>query len=188
MGADRVRQALTDTADLLDSLVDQTLAVMNAGGRLDDAIHAVRPPADLEARPYLRPVYDEPEFIVHTVWRQYGGWWDGNPATLKPAAERALATELATLAGGPGVLADRALELLAVATAAPDSGSEEAERALRIAGHLAEHAWLADPADEGIQRARHEVYAARAARASSTMARGVFTWASNESVAPPHQH
>ena len=32
MGADRVRQALTDTADLLDSLVDQTLAIMNAGG------------------------------------------------------------------------------------------------------------------------------------------------------------
>ena len=72
VGADRVRQALTDTADLLDSLVDQTLAVMNAGGRLDDAIHTVRPPAALEARPYLRPVYDEPEFIVHTVWRQYG--------------------------------------------------------------------------------------------------------------------
>ncbi len=43
MGADRVRQALTDTADLLDSLVDQTLAIMNAGGRLDDAIHSVRP-------------------------------------------------------------------------------------------------------------------------------------------------
>ncbi len=113
VGADRVRQALTDTADLLDSLVDQTLAVMNAGGRLDDAIHTVRVPAALEARPYLRPVYDEPEFIVHTVWRQYGGWWDGNPATLKPAPERALATELAALAGGPRVLADRALELLA---------------------------------------------------------------------------
>ena len=114
MGADRVRTALTDTADLLDSLVDQTLAVMNAGGRLDDAIHAVRVPAALEARPFLQPVYDEPEFIVHTVWRQYGGWWDGNPATLKPAPERALAAELAALAGGAGALADRALELLAL--------------------------------------------------------------------------
>jgi glyoxylase-like metal-dependent hydrolase (beta-lactamase superfamily II) len=46
IGADRIRQALTDTADLLDSLVDQTLAVMNAGGRLDDAstASARRPP------------------------------------------------------------------------------------------------------------------------------------------------
>ena len=59
-------------------------------------------PEALAGRPFLQPVYDEPEFIVHTVWRQYGGWWDGNPATLKPAPERALAAELAELAGGGG--------------------------------------------------------------------------------------
>jgi hypothetical protein len=38
--------------------------------------------ADLLERPYLRPVYDEPEFVVRTVWRLYGGWYDGNPAHL----------------------------------------------------------------------------------------------------------
>ena len=193
VGSDRVRQALTDTADLLDSLVDQTLAVMNAGGRLDDAVHSVRPPAELEERPYLRPVYDEPEFIVHTVWRQYGGWWDGNPATLKPAGERALASELAQLAGGAGVLAERALELLARATGAADHVA--AEQDLRLAGHLAESAWLASPADGAVQRTRQQVFAARAERATSTMARGVFTWAADESVqevdgaaGSPHGH
>ena len=182
IGADRVRQALTDTADLLDSLVDQTLAVMNAGGRLDDAIHAVRVPAELEARPYLRPVYDEPEFIVHTVWRQYGGWWDGNPATLKPAPERALAAELAALAGGPGALADRALELLAAATDATRAGGSRAGTApgrppgrARLAGRTRRR---------GRAAGAPQVFAARAARATSTMARGVFTWAANESAAP----
>ena len=128
VGADRVRQALSDTADLLDSLVDQTLAVMNAGGRLDDAIHTVRVPAALADRPFLQPVYDEPEFIVHTVWRQYGGWWDGNPATLKPAPERALSRELAALAGGARALAERALQLLAEATDAPESESAAGRR------------------------------------------------------------
>jgi alkyl sulfatase BDS1-like metallo-beta-lactamase superfamily hydrolase len=187
IGAARVRQALTDTADLLDSLVDQTLEVMNAGGRLDDAIHSVRVPDALADRPYLQPVYDEPEFIVHTVWRLYGGWWDGNPATLKPAPERALAAELADLAGGAGALAARALELLELATAdgeerADEVSAEGAEGALRLAGHLAEQAWLADPADPAVQRTRQQVFAARAARATSTMARGVFTWAANESV------
>jgi alkyl sulfatase BDS1-like metallo-beta-lactamase superfamily hydrolase len=193
IGADRVRQALGDTADLLTSLVDQTLAVMNAGGRLDDAIHSVSPPADLEQRPYLRPVYDEPEFIVHTVWRQYGGWWDGNPASLKPAPERALAQELAALAGGPGVLAERALELceFAISEGADD---ESADQALRLAGHLAETAWLAAPTDSAVQSARHKVFAQRAQRATSTMARGVFNWTANESVADgqtapsPHSH
>jgi alkyl sulfatase BDS1-like metallo-beta-lactamase superfamily hydrolase len=191
MGADRVRVALSDTADLLDSLVDQTLAVMNAGGRLDEAIHSVTVPEALAGRPFLQPVYDEPEFIVHTVWRQYGGWWDGNPATLKPASERALAAELAELAGGAGALADRALQLLALAEEAGTGGAAEADRALRLAGHLVEHAWLAEPADPGIARARQQVFAARAARATSTMARGVFTWASNEtgdSDTTPHPH
>jgi alkyl sulfatase BDS1-like metallo-beta-lactamase superfamily hydrolase len=191
MGADRVRQALTDTADLLDSLVDQTLAIMNSGGRLDDAIHSVHPPAGLEARPYLRPVYDEPEFVVHTVWRQYGGWWDGNPATLKPAGERALARELAELAGGAGRLAERAGALAASAEMAEP---HEADQALRLAGHLAESAWLASPEDPAIQTARQQVFSARAARATSTMARGVFNWAANESVPgtddgpAPHAH
>jgi alkyl sulfatase BDS1-like metallo-beta-lactamase superfamily hydrolase len=180
IGADRVRQALTDTADLLDSLVEGTLAVMNAGGRLDDAIHSVHPPPDLAERPYLRPVYDEPEFVVHTVWRQYGGWWDGNPATLKPAPERALARELADLAGGADVLAERALELLALAEAASDA--PVGDQSLRLAGHLAESAWLADPAGVTTGRARQQVFAARAARAASTMARGIFTWAANETA------
>ena len=138
------------------------------------------PEAAGRSRPYLQPVYDEPEFIVHTVWRQYGGWWDGNPATLKPAPERALAAELAELAGGAGVLADRALHLLALAEEAGTGGAAEADRALRLAGHLVEHAWLAAPADPGVQRARRQVFATRAARATSTMARGVFSWASNE--------
>jgi alkyl sulfatase BDS1-like metallo-beta-lactamase superfamily hydrolase len=191
IGADRVRVALSDTADLLDSLVDQTLAVMNGGGRLDEAIHSVTVPEALAGRPFLQPVYDEPEFIVHTVWRQYGGWWDGNPATLKPASERALAAELAELAGGAGALADRALQLLALAEEAGSGGAAEADGALRLAGHLVEHAWLAAPADPGVQRARQQVFAARAARATSTMARGVFTWASNETAGSdtaPHPH
>ncbi len=126
MGAARVREGLTDTADLLDSLVDQTLVVMNSGARLDEAIHSVHPPPELAAKPYLRPVYDEPEFVVRTVWRLYGGWWDGNPATLKPARERALAQELADLSGGPSVLADRALALLAEWEA---TGARTTERA-----------------------------------------------------------
>ncbi len=143
-------------------------------------------------RPYLQPVYDEPEFVVRTVWRQYGGWWDGNPATLKPAPERALALELAELAGGAGVLADRALALVdgtAGAEAGPAgldrTGPDESDGALRLAGHLAELAWLAAPDDPGVQEARRLVFTRRADAASSTMAHGVFSWAARESGPGP---
>jgi alkyl sulfatase BDS1-like metallo-beta-lactamase superfamily hydrolase len=168
IGADRIRQALTDTADLLDSLVDQTLVVMNGGGRLDDAIHGVIPPPHLIDRPYLRPVYDEPEFIVRNVWRLYGGWWDGNPSTLKPAPDRELAAELAALAGGARALADRA-------TALASAGQ------LRLAGHLAELAWLATD-DRRVKQVKRDVFTSLAQASTSTMASGVFRWAAAEAL------
>ena len=44
VGRERVRQALTDTADFLESLHDQTVALMNQGATLDTILHTVRPP------------------------------------------------------------------------------------------------------------------------------------------------
>src|SRR5690606_34069673 len=61
VGADRVRQALEDAATLLESLVTQTLELMNQGARLDEILHTVEAPAGLLGKPYLKPVYDEPE-------------------------------------------------------------------------------------------------------------------------------
>jgi glyoxylase-like metal-dependent hydrolase (beta-lactamase superfamily II) len=166
-GRDRVRQALSETAELLESLVEQTLTLMNEGARLDAILGAVKAPAHLLERPYLRPIYDEPEFVVRNIWRLYGGWWDGDPAHLKPARASALAHEIAQLAGGAQKLADRASALAA-------------EGELALACHLAEAAWLASPGDEGIASTRAQVYASRAAAESSLMARGVFRAASSE--------
>jgi alkyl sulfatase BDS1-like metallo-beta-lactamase superfamily hydrolase len=171
-GADMVAQVLTDAADLLDSLVDQTLALMNEGARLDEVIHTVRAPEHLLAKPYLRPVYDEPEFVVRGVWRLYGGWYDGNPARLKPAPDAEVARELAALAGGATRLAERASELAA-------------DGELRLAGHLAELAAQAAPDDVGVHRARAEVFGRRAKVELSTMSKGVFSWAASE---PFRQH
>ena len=153
VGADRVRQALGDTAELLESLVEQTLALMNGGARLDEVIHTVTPPARLMERPYLQPVYDEPEFIVRTVWRLYGGWWDGNPATLKPAPERSLAAR----AGRPGRWGRGPGRSGPGPSGRPGPAAgrlrrRPRRRRLRLAGHLAELAWLAAPDDPGRAR------------------------------------
>ena len=161
VGADRVRQALTDAADLLDSLEEQTVGMMNAGATLDEIVHIVRAPAHLLDRPYLRPVYDEPEFIVRNIWRLYGGWYDGNPASLKPAPDAVLAAEVASLAGGAARLAERARD-------------KAGEGDLRLAGHLAQMAALAAPDDVEVQAVKAAVYRARADAEASTMARGIF--------------
>ncbi|MEV6985953.1 alkyl sulfatase dimerization domain-containing protein [Sphaerisporangium sp. NPDC051017] len=167
-GAARVRQALIDTADYLDSLVEQTLELMNAGARLDEIVQAVRPPEELARRPYLQPHYDEPEFVVRNIWRLYGGWHDGNPAHLKPARDEVLARALAGLSGGAPALAARA------ATAAADGD-------LRLACQLAEFAMQADPHDHKVHEIRARVYTLRVRQETSAMARGVYTWAAAES-------
>ena len=170
LGADRIQRACSDAAELLESLVEQTLALMNEGARLDDIVHAVEAPAHLLDKPYLRPVYDEPEFVVRNLWRLYGGWYDGNPARLKPPSDSAIAAEVANLAGGASRLAERAQEL---ATAGD----------LRLAGHLAELAAQAAPDDAGVHAVRAAVFGQRAQEERSTMSRGVFSWAQRESEA-----
>ena len=168
IGKARIKQALSDTAELLEHLHDRTVAMMNAGASLDTILHEVKPPRDLIEKPYLRPVYDDPEFIVHNIWRQYGGWYDGNPAHLKPAREEDLAAEIASLSGGAPRLAERARELAA-------SGN------LRLAAHLAEMAGAAAPDDQEVHAARAEVFEKFAESEPSVMAKGTYRWAVKES-------
>ena len=160
IGADRIRLALTETAAMLTTIHEQTVAMMNDGLRLDEIVAAVElPPGTLE-RPYLRPVYDEPVFIIRNIWRLYGGWYDGNPAHLKPPTEPLLAGEVAALSGGASKLARRARELA-------EAGD------LATACQLAEWAWQASD-DADIAAIRAEVYRRRAAAETSMMAQGIY--------------
>jgi hypothetical protein len=78
-------------------------------------------------------------------------------------------------------LTEQALADSAPAGQASGMGADrDPETALRLAGHLAELAWLAAPDDGAIAEARHRVFSARADTATSTMARGVFRWAADE--------
>jgi alkyl sulfatase BDS1-like metallo-beta-lactamase superfamily hydrolase len=168
-GAERIRTVLGEVADSLEYLVRETLALMNQGARLNDIVHTVKiDPAVLE-KPYLKPMYDEPEFVVRNIWRMYGGWYDGNPANLKPAKDAALAREIASLAGGAGKLAARALALC--------------ETDVRLACHLAELAVQAEPENAHAHALRAEVFQKRRDGETSLMAKGIFGHAANESKA-----
>ena len=116
--------------------------------------------------PYLHPVYDEPEFIVRNIWRLYGGWYDGNPARLKPAPDARLAQELAALAGGAERLA----------------GEHESYRTGNHGSPATSHssrAWpILGPTGPGNTR---RGLRAPDGRGASTMARGVFAWTAAQS-------
>lgn len=160
-GADRIVPALTDTAELLDSIESQTLELMNAGKALDEILHTVEVPDHLTTKPYLRPVYDHPQFLTRNVWRRYGGWYDGEPDNLLPAPRAAQATEWVTLAGGVGAVLDRVRSLV-------DAGD------LQLACHLLEFAVLAEPNSTAAHEVRAEVYRARSEQQESSMARNIL--------------
>lgn len=168
-GKARIAGVLDDIASSLESLVKQVIEMMNAGATLDEIIHTVTVPADVLAKPYMRPLYDEPEFVVRGIWRLYGGWWDGAASRLKPAPDAAVGSEIARLAGGPRVLMDRALDLQ--------------DTDLRLACHLADFAGWAAPDDAAIHTDRAAIYERRRKAELSLMSKGIYKAAARESEA-----
>ena len=168
-GKARIANVLDTIASSLESVVAQVIEMMNAGETLDTIIHTVKVPDSVLAKPFMRPLYDEPEFVVRNIWRLYGGWWDGAPSRLKPSPDAVLAAELASLSGGAKVLMKRALELLA--------GGD-----LRLACHLADFAGWAAPDDPAIHADRATIYQARRKNELSLMSKGIFRSAERESL------
>jgi alkyl sulfatase BDS1-like metallo-beta-lactamase superfamily hydrolase len=155
-GKDRAALVLRDGATVLEHLVRESLALVNRGATLDQVLHEVTAPAEYMSKPYLRAKYDDPEFLVRAIYHLYAGWFDGNPAHLKPTSAADLATELARLAGGTNRLAERAAVL-----------AEEGNT--RLAAHLVEFASQAAPDDRSVQATRALVLRACIDRESSLM-------------------
>jgi glyoxylase-like metal-dependent hydrolase (beta-lactamase superfamily II) len=155
-----VQRILLETADYLDSIVEQTLAALENGAppHVDIVRSVVIPTTD---SPWLQPLYDEAEFISRNVIRYYGGWFSGRPSELKPASRTDVALELARLAGGAAVLVERA-------QAIAETGD------LRLACHLADYALEAAPGDSYVNGIVDRIYEQRAASETSLMAIDLF--------------
>src|SRR5712691_4134897 len=123
---------------------------------LDRVLHEVAVPAHLRDRPYLRPIYDHPQFLVRNIWRLYGGWYDGEPDNLLPAPRVDQARLWVDLAGGVQQVLDRAAAL-------------KAEGNLRLACHAIEFVVLAAPDSQAAHALRADIYATRAALEVSSM-------------------
>ena len=158
---ERTQAILGDGAQVLETLVSQTLERMNRGVALDEILRSVKAPEALLAKPYLLPKYDDPEFVVRGIWHCFGGWFDGNAASLKPASAAELAGEIAELSGGAERLAGRAKELA-------DAGS------LRLAVHLAELAAAAASDNETVRRKRAHILRMAADRECSLIGKAIY--------------
>jgi alkyl sulfatase BDS1-like metallo-beta-lactamase superfamily hydrolase len=169
-GAARIRTCLITVAETLEKLVTEVVDAMNSGAVLDEIVHSIHVDDDVLEIPYLRPAYDEPEFVIRNIWRLYGGWFDGNPARLKPPSDQAVGSELIGLVGNIQVVIDRALQR-----------STEGDH--RLACHLIELAVAAEPESRAVNEARIQIYQARRAIETSLMAKGIYKGAAADSEA-----
>jgi alkyl sulfatase BDS1-like metallo-beta-lactamase superfamily hydrolase len=166
-GEGRIEEALLSTAHFLRAIHDQVVAGMNEGKWLEDIIRDIDWPAT--DKPWLQPIYDHPEFIARNVWRLYGGWYDGNPATMLPAHSHDVATELLAAVGSAAIL-DRARSLR-------DRGD------LQMACHLVDFVRKGERDNREAWQLWRDLFQARAESERSLMARGAYHAAVREAEA-----
>ena len=147
-GADAVRAHLTRLRDAVQYLHDQTLAGMNDGKTLPELMAEITLPPHLVLRDGRGPV----NWYVRAIWEEYAGWFrQERTSELYATPPSAVWPELAALAGGAGVLADKARAHL-------DTG------ALEAALHLIEIAVVAEPGTRAVRETELAIYEALADR------------------------
>jgi alkyl sulfatase BDS1-like metallo-beta-lactamase superfamily hydrolase len=105
-GNAEITRLLSRYRDAILYVHDEVVKGMNAGQDVYSLMHSIRLPKELD----LGESYGRLTWSIRGIYEGYAGWFDLNPATMyeQPAAD--VYPELVKLAGGPDVLARRALE------------------------------------------------------------------------------
>ncbi len=168
-GKDRINLALKTTSSFLRTIEDQTLELMNKGKSLNQVMQEVKIPFKLMEYSWLKPIYDDPKFLIRMIWRRYGGWWDGEYDRLLPSSRENEAAAWVDLSGGIGRIISKALEY-------------SAKNQHEIAAHLIETAYHADRKNEDMHKARSEIYKKFSVTQPSSMGRNILNHASMASL------
>lgn len=127
MGADIIRERLTNYRDAIQFVHDQTIRFINKGMTADEIAAQIELPPHLANAPYLQPFYGRVDWSVRAVFSGVLGWFSGNPEDLIPVSKARESELIAQLAGG----ADRLREEFQKAIQ-----SGEPQWALVLASHL----------------------------------------------------
>jgi alkyl sulfatase BDS1-like metallo-beta-lactamase superfamily hydrolase len=166
-GEELCGEVLRETARALRIIHDEVVRRLNACEWPVDIIEAdLSLPADLAAKPYLRPIYGCVPFVVRDVIRRYAGWWSGEPSQMFPAKRSEHANDLLALCDRDAIIAK--------ARALKDEG--HLARALAIA----EIALNANSSDQDAALLNAEILEAMASAEQSFIARNFFAGAARQ--------
>jgi uncharacterized sulfatase len=104
IGADKIKQVLTDYRDAIKHIVAQTAEGMNRQLGPDELAHTVSLPPELASKPYLKEFYGKISWSVRAYFAGTLGWFDGNPTNLARLSPTQSAQRMIKLAGGEDAL------------------------------------------------------------------------------------
>ena len=84
-GTGAVHEQLSLTAEALRWLREEVVTRMNRGMGEIEIVHDMSFPEELFGKPWMLPIYGDPEYIVRDLFREESGWWDRNPTSLHPS-------------------------------------------------------------------------------------------------------
>jgi glyoxylase-like metal-dependent hydrolase (beta-lactamase superfamily II) len=107
-GVDAIDAVLTNYAQAIRFVHDETVKGINEGLPVEEIRRNVRLPDDLAKLPYLHQRYGKLTWAVNGIFRQYTGWYDLNPSTLRRNPRGLLERNVLGACGGPGPLNEQA--------------------------------------------------------------------------------
>jgi alkyl sulfatase BDS1-like metallo-beta-lactamase superfamily hydrolase len=82
-GMREIDEILGNYARAVRFVHDETVGAINQGIPVEEIRRNLRLPKDLAELPYLREGYGKVAWAVNGIYRQYTGWYDLNPSTLR---------------------------------------------------------------------------------------------------------
>ena len=113
IGADAIREALTDYRDAIWHVVAETAKGMNAGLDPVTIADALKLPEHLASKPYLQEFYGHVGYASRAYFAGTLGWFDGNPTSLGELPPAREAEKIIALAGGSATVLAAAQDALA---------------------------------------------------------------------------
>lgn len=136
IGAKSAQAALRHHRDAIRHVHDKTVEGMNLGLTPDQLVEYVQLPPELARNADLGEYYGSVEFAVRSIFNGYLGWYDGNPARLRPLSPAEESRRWVQALGGR-------VRLEQLATAALEDGDAQ------WAAQLADQLLALDPGDGG---------------------------------------
>jgi len=111
LGRENVDQVLQDRIRGIQFVYDVTIAAINNGLNVEEAIETITLPDEIASIPQFFELYGTLAWSIRGIYQREKGWYDGWGSGLNPLPEKVKSQEIVKMIGGVDKILTRAIEL-----------------------------------------------------------------------------